>query len=267
MSAPSGRSRLRLGARRQGGRGAFPLASLRDRGRRRRVRAATVGSVVSGGRRDRRAIRERQPSRFPLLGSRWLPGGSLLGCELGPVGTMRSWRASSPQKISTSSSAPQSTPGRRSSSPSARRSGRLRAVPRPRRRPPAKAQARSSFRPTRSDQVVVGTEGGFEAACVRLRVANGERKDTADDVVVMVTEVRRLEDSETAPAETQPIGLPPTWSGSTPPLTVASVHPGSERHIDLLHVDWPAGDEIDIARTTLSRRGELPEPARLTFSA
>ena len=83
----------------------------------------------------------------------------------------------------------------------------------------------------------------------------------------MVTEVRRLEDSETAPAETQPIGLPPTWSGSTPPLTVASVHPGSERHIDLLHVDWPAGDEIDIARTTLSRRGELPEPARLTFSA
>jgi hypothetical protein len=90
---------------------------------------------------------------------------------------------------------------------------------------------------------------GLEAACVRLRVANGERKDTADHVVVMVTEVRRLEDSETAPAETQPIGLPPTWSGSTPPLTVASVHPGSERHIDLLHVDWPAGDEIDIART------------------
>jgi hypothetical protein len=29
---------------------------------------------------------------------------------------------------------------------------------------------------------------------------------------------------------------------------VASVHPGSERHIDLLHVDWPARDEIDIAR-------------------
>jgi hypothetical protein len=29
---------------------------------------------------------------------------------------------------------------------------------------------------------------------------------------------------------------------------VASVHPGSERHIDLLHVDWPGRDEGDIAR-------------------
>jgi hypothetical protein len=79
-------------------------------------------------------------------------------------------------------------------------------------------------------------------------MANGERKDTADDVVVMVTEVRRLEDSEKAMAEAQPIGLPLTWSGSTLPLTVSSVHPGSERHIDLLHVDWPARNEIDIAR-------------------
>jgi len=104
------------------------------------------------------------------------------------------------------------------------------------------------FDQTGNDQVVVGTAGGFEAAYVRLRVANGEGKDTADDVVVMVTEVRRLEDSEKAMAEAQPIGLPLTWSGSTPPLTVASVHPGSERHIDLLHVDWPARDEIDIAR-------------------
>jgi hypothetical protein len=26
------------------------------------------------------------------------------------------------------------------------------------------------------------------------------------------------------------------------------VHPGSERHVNLLHVDWPAGDELDIAR-------------------
>jgi hypothetical protein len=73
-------------------------------------------------------------------------------------------------------------------------------------------------------------------------------KDTADAVVVMVTEVRRLEDSETAITQTKPIGLPLTWSGSNPPLTVGSVHPGSERHVDLLHVDWPARDEIDIAR-------------------
>jgi hypothetical protein len=114
----------------------------------------------------------------------------------------------------------------------------------PRRRP--KLDLR--FEDAGNDQVVVATARGFEAAYVRLRVANGEGKDTADDVVVMVTEVRRLEDSEKAMAEAQPIGLPLTWSGSTPPLMVASVHPGSERHIDLLHVDWPARDEIDIAR-------------------
>jgi hypothetical protein len=114
----------------------------------------------------------------------------------------------------------------------------------PRRRP--KLDLR--FDHTGNDQVVVGTAGGLEAAYVRLRVANGAGKDTADDVVVMVTEVRRLEDSEKTLAEGKPIGLPLTWSGSSPPLTVASVHPASERHIDLLHVDWPARDEIDIAR-------------------
>jgi hypothetical protein len=114
----------------------------------------------------------------------------------------------------------------------------------PRRRP----QLDLRFDYTGNDQVVVGTAGGFDAACVRMRVANREGKDTADDVVVMVTEVRRLDDSEKAMAEATPIGLPLTWSGSSPPLTVASVHPGSERHIDLLHVDWPARDEIDIGR-------------------
>jgi hypothetical protein len=62
----------------------------------------------------------------------------------------------------------------------------------------------------------------------------------------MVTEVRRLDDPEEPVAS--PIGVPLTWSGSSPPSTVASVHPASERHIDLLHVDWPAGDELDIAR-------------------
>jgi hypothetical protein len=71
-------------------------------------------------------------------------------------------------------------------------------------------------------------------------------KDTADDVVVLVIEVRRLEDTTTL-AEATPIGLPLTWSGSSPPLTVASVHPGSERHIDLLHVDLPARDDETMA--------------------
>jgi hypothetical protein len=77
-------------------------------------------------------------------------------------------------------------------------------------------------------------------------VANGAGKDTADDVVVMVTEVRRVAESEKAVPEVQPIGLPLTWSGSNPPLTVASVHPGSERHVDLLHLDCPTGDGVDI---------------------
>jgi hypothetical protein len=114
----------------------------------------------------------------------------------------------------------------------------------PRRRP--KLDIR--FDHTGNDQVVVGTAGGFEAAYVRLRVTNGTGKDTADDVVVMVTEVRRLEDSENATAEVRPIVVPLTWSGSNPPLAMGSVHPGSGRHIDLLHVDWPARDETDIAR-------------------
>jgi hypothetical protein len=59
---------------------------------------------------------------------------------------------------------------------------------------------------------------------------------------------RQLADSEQPASEVQPVGLPLTWSGSDPPRTVASVHPGSERHIDLLHVDWPAGDEVEVAR-------------------
>ena len=88
-----------------------------------------------------------------------------------------------------------------------------------------------------NDQVIVGTAGGSDAAYVRLRVADGPGKDTADDVVVMVTELRPA-DSEDA----RPIHLPLTWSGTSPPLTVSAVHPGSARHVDLLHVDL-AGDD------------------------
>jgi hypothetical protein len=108
------------------------------------------------------------------------------------------------------------------------------AVMAPRRRP--KLELR--FDTEGNDRVVLARSDGIDAASVRLRVSNGRGKDTADDVVVMVTEVRRLEESAT------PIGLPLTWSGSSPPLTVASVHPGSERHIDLLHIDLPTRDEI-----------------------
>lgn len=96
-----------------------------------------------------------------------------------------------------------------------------------------------------ADQVVVRTVGGSEAAYVRLRVTNAKGKDTADDVQVLVTEIARQDVS----SEATPIGLPLIWSGSYPSVTVAPVHPGFERHIDLLHVDWPApADELDVAR-------------------
>ena len=114
----------------------------------------------------------------------------------------------------------------------------------PRRRP----RLELCFDPTGSDRVVIGREGGSEAAQVRLRVANQKGRDTADDVVVMVSELRLLDDSEQTTGETRPIGLPLTWAGSSPPMSVASVHPGSERRVDLLHVDWPAGDESEIPR-------------------
>jgi hypothetical protein len=92
------------------------------------------------------------------------------------------------------------------------------------------------FDRTSSDQVILGTENGPDAAHVRMRVANQKGKDTADEVVVMVTELRRLADREPT-VETRPVVLPLAWSGSSPPLAVASVHPGSERHVDLLQAD------------------------------
>ena len=96
--------------------------------------------------------------------------------------------------------------GRRSLSPSARSGRSPNALFRdlfvvPRRRP--KLDLR--FEHAGNDQVVVATARGFDAACVRLRMANGAGKDTADAVVVMVTEVRRLEDSERqSPDKTDP---------------------------------------------------------------
>lgn len=56
----------------------------------------------------------------------------------------------------------------------------------PRRRP--KLELR--FDRGASDQVLVEATDDVDAATVRLRVANDAGKDTADDVVVMVTEVR-----------------------------------------------------------------------------
>jgi hypothetical protein len=68
----------------------------------------------------------------------------------------------------------------------------------------------------------------------------------------MVTELRQLEDSET-----RPIGLPLAWSGSRPPLTVASVHPGSERHVDLLHFSESEPVQLDLAPKPTGGRGVL----------
>ena len=65
----------------------------------------------------------------------------------------------------------------------------------------------------------------------RLHVENRPGKDTADDVVVIVTDLRRLGGADDA----SPKGLPLMWSGTSPAVTVASVHPGSRRHVDLVH--------------------------------
>jgi len=137
----------------------------------------------------------------------------------------------------------------------------------PRRRPRLELR----FERIGNDQVVVDTAEGGEAAYVRLRVVNGKRKDTADDVVVVATEVRLLEDS--GRAEVTPIMLPLTWSGSNPPLTVGAVHPGSERHTDLLHVDSPARAgtldaaplQLDLASKPAGGQGTL-EPGRYEVS-
>jgi hypothetical protein len=119
----------------------------------------------------------------------------------------------------------------------------------PRRRP----KLELAFDPAGTDRVVVGTSEERDTAHVRLRVTNRPGKDTADDVVVMVTEVRGPDDGET-----KPIGLPLTWwSGSSPTLTVASVHPASERHVNLLtwSEDAPprlaVGAEPAVGRDTL----------------
>lgn len=92
------------------------------------------------------------------------------------------------------------------------------------------------------DQVIVRTAGGSDAAYVRLRVTNEKGKDSADDVQVLVTEVRPQDGSPVTA-----LGLPLIWTGSLPPVTVAPVHPGHERPIDLLHADWPApADELGV---------------------
>lgn len=81
------------------------------------------------------------------------------------------------------------------------------------------------------------------AAHVRMRVVNRPGKDTADEVVVVMTTLRRVSE----PEETRPIGLPLTWSGSSPPLTMSSVHPGSERHVDLPRCDRRSGLQLDLS--------------------
>jgi len=130
--------------------------------------------------------------------------------------------------------------------------------------PRRRAKLELRFDRTGTDQVIIGTADGVEAASVRVRVANGRGKDTADEVVVVVTELQLVDDSATTP-----IGLPLTWSGTHPPLTMASVHPGSQRHVDLLHVDWPAQNDaplrLDVSPKPRDSRDAL-EPGNYEIS-
>src|SRR4029453_5970728 len=132
------------------------------------------------------------------------------------------------------------------------RCGRLRTLSRPGRDPAAPAEARAALRPRRERPDRRREDEGSDVAYVRLRVANRGGRDTADDVVVMATAPRQWGD-----AETRPIGLPLAWSGSRPPLTVASVHPGSERHVDLLHFSESEPVHIAHAPKPTGGRGAL----------
>jgi hypothetical protein len=118
----------------------------------------------------------------------------------------------------------------------------------PRRRPRLELR----FDHSGHDKIVQRTAAGSDAASVRLRVANRPGRDTADDVVVVATALQRLNGSG---GESTPIGLPLTWSGTNPPLTVASVHPGSERHVDLLHCD-PGAAAAQLALTPKPEGGQ-----------
>jgi hypothetical protein len=107
--------------------------------------------------------------------------------------------------------------------------------------PRRRAKLELHFDRTGHDETMLQMPDGSDALCVRMRVVNRPGKDTADDVVVIATAFRQL-----ATDESRPIGLPLTWSGSNPPITVAAVHPGSQRHVDLLHV---AGSRLQLDLT------------------
>ena len=59
------------------------------------------------------------------------------------------------------------------------------------------------------------------------------------------------------------------WSGTSPPLTVSAVHPGSARHVDLLHVDM-AGDDLALLQLDLNPkptgRQDFLEPGSFEIS-
>jgi len=132
----------------------------------------------------------------------------------------------------------------------------------PRRRPKLELRFDGT---TLNDQVITMTAAGREAACVRVRVVNRPGRDSADDVVVMVTGLERLDGADGSVA--RPVSLPLIWSGSNPPFTVASVHPGSERHVDLLHVDLdePAPPRLDVSPKPAGDEDNL-EPGKYLVS-
>lgn len=96
-----------------------------------------------------------------------------------------------------------------------------------------------------SDQIVAGVDvaGGAttSGAYMRLRVRNGPGKHAAEDVEVIVLEVRPLPEKERGgrPSFRRALALGDqnlVWSGSLPTATRFTIPPGLERHVDFVHV-------------------------------
>ena len=75
----------------------------------------------------------------------------------------------------------------------------------------------------------------YESAYLRLRVRNKAGRDTAEDVEVTITDAHERGVSNQI---VRLDGLPLRYSNSAPPATSKRVAPGSDRHVDLAHIDF-----------------------------
>jgi hypothetical protein len=75
--------------------------------------------------------------------------------------------------------------------------------------------------------------GEVESAHLRLRVGNGKRRGTAEDVEVLILAIDRAGQTTPSPNLSD---FPLTWSNTEPMATVRNIPADHERHLDLCHV-------------------------------